>query len=165
MFESYKRITNSVVNWISHIRAGNRGFNNLLVSRDVQSNFLESVKYADSKPFVLYSFVEISIRYSQTNIMAVKTNAQLRNIKADDIGVHMLNKALTIKGQLPPKHIDLHKVIYNHSNSRAVFLYHPHYVYVLQHRGMMPDDALLPKAKEILGGYDVVSLDDFPDRI
>lgn len=165
MYDTYKRITNSLVNWISHVRSGGRGFNESLVSRAIQSRFLESIIYGASKSFVLDSLAEMSIRYSPSNILTVGSNVILQNITADDLSVHSVNKEIIIKGSAYPNHINLHKQIYTNSDSKAVLLCHPHNVFVLYHKKKTPDFSTFPEALQMAGGFSVTSPNDFSTEI
>ncbi len=165
MFETYKKITNSLVNWISHVRSGSRGYNRSIVPRAIQSKFLESIKYGASKPFVLDSLVEMSIRYSPSNILTVGSDVILQNITADDLSVQLLKKATIITGSPSLNHIDFHKQIYFNSVSKAVLLCHPQNVFVLYHKKISPDFSIFPDSMQITGGFSVTSPDDFSAEI
>jgi len=161
MLDSYKKITNALVNWINRVRSANRGLSDSLVSREVQSKFLESVKYVGPKSFVLDSLAEMSILHSQSYILAVVPNMQLQNIKVVDIGVYSVSKDWTSVDHASSSHIDLHKQIYEHTGSRAVLLCHPSCAYIMQQEKLKPVFSPLPGLQEIIDGYAVVSLDDF----
>ncbi|MDF1520317.1 MAG: class II aldolase/adducin family protein [Brevefilum sp.] len=138
MLDSYKKITNGLVNWISRVGSASRGLNDSLVSKDVQTKFLESVKYAGSKAFVLDSLAEMSTRHSQSYFLVVGPNMQLQNIKAGDIILHSIDKDWTSADHTNSRHIDLHKQIYQHTGSRAVLLCHPRCAYIMQQKNIKP---------------------------
>jgi hypothetical protein len=114
---------------------------------------------------MLDAFAYFSVKYSQTHILAVGPNAQLQNIKAEDIIVHSIDKYWMSRNQSSSSLIDLHKRIYNNSDSKAVLLCHPFYANVLHSKHLQPDFSIFQGAAEIIGGFTTASRDDFHDQI
>ncbi len=151
MFEAYKRLTNSIVNRVNRVRLPNKRTRDAITPRHIEEQFIAEVQYAASQPFVLAPMAEISQLYAKNRVLAVGTGVRLTDVTADDLGVFVLNKAVTFTDVPEPTHFKWHALIYTATSSQAVLLCHPLNLYKLWRGGKTLDFSLMPAFEQQIG--------------
>jgi len=156
MFESYKNITNSIVDMVNRVRTPNKRTLNALAPKTSRADFVEAVRYVADKPFLLAPLAEASFRFSESRMMAVRPDVHFRGFKDDGIGLYALNVDMSYNNAPPIRHFELHKTIYQAFPAiHAILLCHPVNAYKCWQRNISPNFDTMPGFESKLGGYTV----------
>ena len=151
--------------WINKFRPTSRGSFNALAPRGVQENFTDALQYAGTKPFVLDSLAEASLRYADAYILSTKPEMHFLEAKKEDIGIFLLNKAYSVNNVDPPVYFEWHKRIYRSSHARAILLCLPQETILVWKKGISLDFSVFPSIEEKIGGFSIAQEADFDVQI
>jgi len=159
MFESYKKLTNSIVGFVNSQRKLGKRTQNAIVPRNERFAFIETLRWAFAQNLTLDMFSEASCRLKSGKMLMTVEGIQFSRINEESVGIFSLSGGSTLESKLPPRHFEWHQAIYQHPNHSAVLYCHPAAALMAAQKEILPDLDSVIDAKSFLGGAALVKPD------
>jgi len=160
MLETYKRLANQLVGVVNNQQRMGKKTREAFASREVRKGFLEAVRLLADQSFCAGVLSEASLRLAGGKVLATVDGAFFAAMKEDRLGVFALASEWSMEGQVPPLHLNWHRLVYANTDARAVILCQPSAATLLAHRRVEPLAQVLVDAADAIGGYALVEADD-----
>jgi ribulose-5-phosphate 4-epimerase/fuculose-1-phosphate aldolase len=160
MLETYKRLANQLVGVVNNQQRMGKKTREAFASREVRKGFLEAVRLLADQSFCAGILSEASLRVAGGKVLATVNGAFFPAMKEDRLGIFALVSDWAMEGQVPPLHLNWHRLVYANTDARAVVLCQPAAATLLAHRRVEPLAQVLVDAADAIGGYALVEADD-----
>lgn len=160
MLNSYKRLTNSLVDIVNSQRNLSRRTRNALVSKEQRTQFRNGVKLAVDSGLTLDLISEVSIRIHGGKIMATVEAAYLSDLQDEQIGYFSQKNSKSLENKLPPRHLKWHQSIYSYETIHAGLFCQPAAALWAASQEKLPNLDLLLDAKSLISSLAFVAPDE-----
>lgn len=160
MFKQFQRLMLRVVDLVNSPRKTQRIMRDAVVSRVILRDFYEAQKWMDSKGFFAGGLSEASLRVSGGKFLITPVDVPIGLLKENE----MLTATITGKENEAhpdlPRHIDWHRMIYQHTCANAVILCQPVYACLMTQKEELQDCGILSDLDAVLGKIQIVENDN-----
>ncbi len=160
MLETYKRLANQLVGIVNTQQRLGKKTREAFASREVRKGFLEAVRLLADQSFCAGVLSEASLRLMKGKVLATVNGTFFPAMKEDRLGVFALASEWSMEGQVPPLHLNWHRLVYANTDARAVILCQPSAATLLAQRRVEPLVQALVDAADAIGGYALVEAED-----
>jgi len=129
MFDSYKRVTHSIVNMVSAVSRPTIKTVDALVPRAKRKQFLNDLVIAGKHHILAGTLSEASIRVGKEYFLSPGASRHLMDLSEEDLDVFSIVSDWALKKLPPPTHKLWHQWAYQLTPAKAVMIVHPIYVY------------------------------------
>ena len=154
MFETYSKVTNSLVEMVNSSRGLNRRTRNALVPSEVRKAFKDGAKLAVELSLVIDAVSEMSARLSGGKMMATTAEALFTRMGNEQTGFFSLTTDTSLDQKAPPRHMDWHQSLYDNEEIHWVLYCQSSAILRAANSHTLPDAGVLVDAAELLQAVD-----------
>lgn len=159
MFETYSKVTNSLVDLVNSSRGINRRTRNALVSGEVRKAFKDAARLAVELGLVVDTISSMSVRLSGGKLLATIAGAMFTRMDDEETGFFSLTSQAGLENKEPPLHFDWHQKVYEREGVHAVLFSHAPVILRNAHLHKLPAPDLMTDAAELLQRVDIADPD------
>lgn len=159
MFETYSKVTNSLVDMVNSSRGLNRQTRNALVPSEVRKAFKDGTKLAVELGLVIDGVSEMSARLSGGKVMATTADALFTRMGDEHTGFFSLTTDSGLEQKTPPRHMDWHQSLYANEDIHWVLYCQSPAILRAANSHTLPDPGVLVDAAELLQYVDFADPD------
>lgn len=154
MFETYSKVTNSLVDLVNANRGLNRRTRNALVPSEVRKAFKDGAKLAVELGLVIDTISEMSARLPGGKMIATTKASFFTRLRDADTGIFSLTTDTGLEQKEPPRHMDWHQILYAHEDIQAILYCQPPGVLRAANKHTLPAANILADAADLLQHVD-----------
>ncbi|MCA9898370.1 MAG: class II aldolase/adducin family protein [Ardenticatenaceae bacterium] len=125
MLETYKHLTNSLVNRVNAQRGMNNRLRDAVLPRGVRKSFVQLAKLAAERQLAVGILAEASQRVPGNKFAITAVHTWFANIEETNLAVAALNENWQLTSDQLPAQAEWHRIIYKNTPAKAILLSQP----------------------------------------
>lgn len=151
MFKRYQQITHDIVGLVNAPRAVKGRLRDGLAPRPIRDLLIQLAHSTAQNQLAGGTLAEASLRLAGGKLLITAQGRWFGALTDDDLAVATIDGSAFLDDDRLPAHIAWHRQLYQEANTRVILFLQPIDLLALAYHGLLPDDAMLPAARDNIG--------------
>lgn len=151
MLETYKHLTNSLVNRVNAQRGMNNRLRDAVLPRATRKSFVQLARLAAERQLAVGILAEASQRVPGNKFAITAVHTWFANIEEENLVVAALNENWQLTADQLPAQAEWHRIVYKNTSAQAILLSQPVAGTAVANQPDLLNQASLPAVAESVG--------------